>query len=306
MLAYFFQSYADKLKEDTHNYGEAIWYYALAHRTERVKDVLNLLISLCLVQSTAYPPEAELDEHLSNLIWSPRKTLTELSRMDVDAAELIHKMLSGYATLRRFYLLRDEGVARAKDSTARRQDAASALLAVIASSDDNIRGGLYDEAREAVVSVDFLLALLGEAMAFVNQPSFTLKISQIETLLKAIEDIQTVGSRIYSACDEFFNTVMASAPGLKGSTPHDLLRKSTSNVSGTSSFSLVGSSMVASQLKQSISGSGMLASGAIKRGWDWRSGLTVNTSSSDILRILRLGLARDLAKARLAEADGRL
>ncbi|RFU29359.1 hypothetical protein B7463_g6952, partial [Scytalidium lignicola] len=298
------ESYANGLKENTHNYGEALWYYALAHRTEMVKEVLNLLIARSLIYSTAYPQESELDEHLSNLLWSPKKSLTDLSRMDVDAAELVHKMLSGYATLRRFYQLRDGGAVKTPGSAARKSDAASALLAVIASSDDNIRGGLYDESRGAVVSVDYLLALLGEATVFVNQPHSTLKISQIETLLKSIEDIQTVGSRVYTACDVFFNAVIASTPGLKGSTPHDMLRKSTSNISGASSFSLVESSMVASQLKQSMSGS--LSIGNVKRGWDWRSGLTANTSSADILRVLRLGLAKDLARARLAEADGRL
>ncbi|KAH8811679.1 hypothetical protein F5884DRAFT_750046 [Xylogone sp. PMI_703] len=298
------ESYANGLKEKTHNYGEAIWYYALAHKTDMVKEVLNLLIARSLIYSTVYPQEKELDEHLSNLIWSPKKTLTELSKMDADAAELVYKMLSGYATLRRFYTLRDGGGTLTHSPATRRADAASALLALIASSDDNIRGGLYDESRGAVVSVDYLLALLGEAMVFVNQPDSTLKISQIETLLKSIEDIQTAGSRVYSACDVFFNTVLASASGLKGSTPYDMLRQSTSNISGSSSFSLVESSMVASQLKQSMSGS--LPVGNVKRGWDWRSGLTASTTSADLLRMLRLGLAKDLARARLAEVDGRL
>ena len=88
-------------------YGEALWYYALAHRTQKVKDVLDLLISLSLVQSTAYPAESELDDHLRRLISSPNNALTEMSRMDSEAAELLHKMLSGYATLRKFYELRD-------------------------------------------------------------------------------------------------------------------------------------------------------------------------------------------------------
>jgi hypothetical protein len=217
-----------------------------------VKDVLDLLISFSLIQSTAYPPESELDDHLRRLVSSPKNTLSEISRMDIEAAELLQKMLSGYATLRRFYTLRDEDLLLSKgripqsNTITRKKEAASALLAVITSSDDNIRGGLYDEERGAVVNVDFLLALLGEAMVFVNQPNFSITASEIDILLKAVEDLQSVGARVYSACSEFLQTVIASTPGLKGSSPADMLRKSTSNVSGTSSFSLVGSSMLAS------------------------------------------------------------
>lgn len=273
---------------------------------------MDLLISLSLVQSVAYPPESELDDYLKRLISNPKDALTEISKMDLEAAELLHKMLSGYATLRRFYTLRDEEVQLPKGGKpkmgpiARKREAASALLAVITSSDDNIRGGLYDEERGAVVSVDFLLALLGEAMVFVNQPGPAITVSQVDILLKAIEDLQTVGPRVYSACSEFLQTVIASGQGLKGSSPTELLRKSTSNLSGTSSFSLVGSSMLASQLKQSMASSGVMVKGNIKRGWDWRQGISASTSAEDVLRILRLGLAKDLAKAWLAEVDSRM
>jgi hypothetical protein len=261
------------------------------------------------VQSIAYPPEPELDSHLRRLVSSPKDALSEISRMDLEAAALLHRMLSGYATLRRFYTLRDEDVQLPKGgkprmgAAARKREAASALLAVIMSADDNIRGGLYDEERGAVVSVDFLLALLGEAMVFVNQPAAGLTAPQIDILLKAIEDVQTVSSRVRTACSEFLQTVIASGQGLKGSTPTDMLRKSTSNTSGTSSFSLVGSSMLASQLKQSMGSSGVLVKGNIKRGWDWRQGISAGTSTEDVLRILRLGLAKDLAKAWLIEFD---
>jgi hypothetical protein len=288
-----------------------LWYYALAHKTQKVKDVLDLLISFSLMQSTAFPPEPELDDHLRRLVASPKDALTEISRMDFEAAELLHKMLSGYATLRKFYNLRDEAVAL-KDgkpkngAVARKVEAASALMAVISSSDDNIRGGLYDEERGAVVNVDFLLALLGEAMVFVNQPDYNITVAQIDILLKAVEDLQTVGPRVYSACAEFLQTIIASGQGLKGSSPTDMLRKTTSNSSGSSSFSMVGSSMLASQLKQSMRSSGVIVKGNIKRGWDWRHGISASTKGDDILRILRLGLAKDLAKAWLSEADNKM
>lgn len=306
------ESYADYLAEGSHRYGEALWYYALAHKGQKVKDVLDLLISFSLIQSTAYPSEAELDDHLKNLISSPGTTLTEMSQMDLEAAELLKKSLSGYATLRRFYDIRDEEIASnsqkpRRGAYARKSEAANALMAVIISSDDNIRGGLYDEDRDAVVSVDFLLALLGEAMVFINQPDYTATVSQINILLKAIEDVQAVGPRVYSACTEFLQTVVASGQGLKGSSPTDMLRKTNSNISGTSgSFSMVGSSMLASQLKQSMSSSGVMVKGNVKRGWDWRRGISAGTSGEDLLRILRLGLAKDLAKAWVMEADNKM
>lgn len=59
---------------------------------------------------------------------------------------------------------------------ARKKAATSALLAVINSAADNIHGGLYDPESEAIVQVDGLLTLLGEALPFVNrkQPPSTL------------------------------------------------------------------------------------------------------------------------------------
>lgn len=105
---------------------------------------------------------------------------------------------------------------------------------------------------------------------------------------------------MYTACAEFLSTVIASASGLKGSSPMDMLRKSTSNTSGTSSFAMVGSSMMASQLKQS----GVLGKGNVKRGWDWRRGVEAGMGGDEVVRVLRLGLARDLARAWVVEADG--
>lgn len=33
-----------------------------------------------------------------------------------------------------------------------------------------------------------------------------------------------------------------------------------------------------------------------KRGWDWRKGLPEGATGEDVLRILRLGLAKDIAR----------
>lgn len=45
--------------------------------------------------------------------------------------------------------------------------------------------------------------------------------------------------------------------------------------------------------RRSSSGGGVLDA---KRGWDWRKGLKREAKGEDLLRILRLGLARDVAR----------
>ena len=186
----------------------------------------------------------------------------------------------------------------ATQAAAVKRKAAYALMAVISSSDDNIRGGLYDDSCDAVVSEEFLLALLGEASVFVNAPTPLVTLDQIDILLKAIEDLQTVGSRVYTPCDEMFTKALEAGQGLKGSTPADLMTKSTSSLSG-SSYVLTGSSMFASQMHKSVSGAGRTS-----RGWDWRKSFSTTSTSEELLKKLRLGLAKDLAALWLEEADG--
>lgn len=309
-----------------------MWYFAIAHRPAKVREVMNLLISYSLIQSAAYPAEADLDDYLRRLLFERRSSLEQLARRDLVAAELLGRLLSGYATLRHFYNVRDDPSTDIP-AVRRRTAAAAALTAVIASADDNIRGGLYDGTRDAVLSEDFLLALLGEALVFTEAMPGTfgrtsstsaglvtappvVAAETIDVLLKAVEDLQTLtGSRVYTACDEFFQVVLASVPGgLKGSTPADLLRKTTSNLSatsatsgGSSSFLLTGSSMLASQLHRSMSGARAGApfnsTASVARGWDWRSGLPANTTAADVLQRVRLGLSRALARLWVAEAD---
>lgn len=282
-----------------------MWYYALAHKPSKVREVMNLLISYSLLQSTPYPPTSDLDDHLHRLLFERNETLRAFATQDLEAAELLGKMLSGYASLRQFYELRDdEG---AFPPQLRRKQAVAALAGVVASADDNIRGGLYDASRDAVVSEDFLLALLGEASVFVSGPDHAfdgageaqVDLDQIDVLLKAVEDLQSVGDRVYAAAEEFFQLVLASVPGgLKGSTPADLMRKSGGP---GGSFVLAGSQMLAGKLQRSISG-GLRKD--VRRGWDWRREVKAGTTGREFLRRMRVGLAKDLARLWLEEADG--
>jgi hypothetical protein len=167
--------YSDYIAETSQSYGTALIGYARAHNHKKIKNVLDLLMSYCLVQSTAYPAVSDLDEHLLDLLQHPKVALKSVFDADTQSGEMLRYYLSGYATLRKFYDLRDEEISAEKGSQpkhqplARRRLAAEALLAVINSATDSIHGGLYDKSRESVVQVDGLMVLLGEALFFVNR-----------------------------------------------------------------------------------------------------------------------------------------
>ena len=150
-------------------------YYARAHSQTKVKNIFDLLISLSIVHSMAFPPRDSMDEPLRKLITQPQKSLNSVAIHDQEAARLLHFHLTGYATLRKFYDLRDMDCNLEGDEQpvlkplARKRAAAVALTALISSAADNISGGLYDESRSSVVHVDGLMALLGEALIFVDR-----------------------------------------------------------------------------------------------------------------------------------------
>ncbi|PFH60291.1 hypothetical protein XA68_11174 [Ophiocordyceps unilateralis] len=300
-------TYAQMLARECRRFGEVLWYYALAHRPDSVREVLNLLMAHSLVDSRAFPAEADMDDGLRDLLEKRTETLERRAKQDLEAAQLLGRMLSGYATLRKFYDIRDGkdvlGDGSSFKAVAAKRQAARALATVIASADDNIRGGLFDPGRDAVVSEDYLLALLGESTALVDADQHgpvAMAPEQIEILLKAVEDLETVGGRVLAANEDFLSTVLASCPGLKGATPADLMmRRSTGSLS--SSYVMSGSSMLASRLHETARG----GNGEQKaRGWDWRRAWTANTGGGDVLRRIRRGLARDLASLWLEGADG--
>ncbi|KAF1985511.1 hypothetical protein K402DRAFT_394494 [Aulographum hederae CBS 113979] len=307
------EKYADSLTENSSNYGDAIFYYARAHNTKKLRNVLDLLISLCLVQSTSYPPISELDPRLKDFILKPQETLSDISQADFDAAQMLATCLSGYAALRNFYDLRDAEILSGGTELQkpkmkpleRKRAAATALVALVESAGDSIHGGLYDPEVEVVVQVDGLLTLLGEALPFVNQPTRYLTLPQTFSILRALEDLSTVGSRIYNQCEECFQSALANAYGAEPPSPRNILRKSVSALTASSQFSLVGSEMLVASGTGSGSGvastegSGVLvqAPGGIKRGWDWRKGLKKDAKGMDVMKMLRLALSEEVGRA---------
>ncbi|KAL8752041.1 MAG: hypothetical protein Q9184_005865, partial [Pyrenodesmia sp. 2 TL-2023] len=300
------ERYADHFTNETDSYGNAIIYYARAGRPKRVKHVLDLLISLSVVQSKAFPSSESLDDNLRALVENPKESLASLADLDADAAEIIHFRLAGYASLRRFYGLRDDTLNPQQSAKsglrpmARKKAALSTLIAVINSAADNIHGGLYDPDRDSVVPVDGLLALLGEASIFLDHPTEReLSLDQCIDLLKAIEDLQTVTSSVYDQCEECFRcTLMNRQPGQqKRPDAKEMLKKSISNVTSSSSaFSLIESEIMDGETRESTGSEGVMvnmvenASGAVgkrddaQRGWDWRKGVNADASGAELLR----------------------
>ncbi|KAJ5273858.1 hypothetical protein N7478_008983 [Penicillium angulare] len=316
------ERFGDLTSSNSEDFGLALVCYARAHNRRKVKSIVDLLISYSLVQSRAFPATAALDGQLRSLIKDPKACLSSIASVDEEAARILQYYLSGYATLRKFYEIRDEAV-EAKDGQqprykplARRRIAAKALTAVISSAADNIYGGLYDPSRDSAVQVDGLLALLGEALVFVNQPNPILSVAQQFTILSAIEDIETVTPRVFAQCEECFRSTLLEIqnPGQKSQeghqppSPRALLKKSVSSLSA-STFSLIGNDMLESARNgfgpTSVSSSGVLVphlsdkDAGRARGWDWRVGLPGTLKGQDVLHMLRLGLAQGLSHGAL-------
>ncbi|KAF2112134.1 hypothetical protein BDV96DRAFT_498624 [Lophiotrema nucula] len=300
--------FADHLRHNTQNYGDTLLYYARAHDAAKIQEVLRVLVAHCLVKSLAYPPVVELDDSLESLITSPKKTLTDVARADPEGAQLLSNYLSGYATIRKFYDLRDEeiiakgGEKPAHRPMARKRAAANALIVIVQSAASSIRGGLYDHEVETVVQVDVLLSLLGEALVFINQPKRTLTLQHLYSLLAAIEDLDTAPPMIRTQAEECLLTTLAAAHDGTVPSPKSLLQKSTSNLTtGSSQYSLIGSTEFGSVEGQSTESSTILVRGGVvddaKRAWDWRKGFNKNAKGEDVIRILRLGIAKEIGRA---------
>lgn len=277
----------------------AIIYYARAHATQKLKATLALLTSFCLLQSAAIPGSSNLDAQLAGLLSRERTALVSLARVDTEAAALLSSHLSGYATMRRFYDLRDQDV-NPQASTKlrpleRKREAAKALIAVAESASDCIRGGLFDPDIESVVPVDGLLALLGEALPLLGSEKRILTEQQVFSLMAIVEDLSTVSGRIRDGAEGLLkasmNAYRGGAKSLSGS------KSQLSSASGT----LGGSSwdMLASSVMQRSAGGGKGKAVEVQRGWDWRKGLDavggVDVGSKEVLMLLRTALAREVA-----------
>ncbi|KAI9043548.1 putative nuclear pore complex subunit Nup85 [Aspergillus affinis] len=319
------ERYGDMTVDEGEEYGLALMCYARAHNRHKVKSVVDLLISYSLVQSRAYPATADLDTQLSTLVKEPKTCLASIASIDEEAANIIQFYFSGYATLRRFYETRDEGLNEGQPPRfkplARRRAAAKALVAVISSAADSIYGGLFDPECDSAIQVDGLLVLMGEALAFIDpEPTPMFTVDQQFAILSAIEDLETVTPRVYRQCAECFRATLLQYQSLNSGDQsqeeafilppsRELLKKSVTSLAPPSTFSFIGNDMVGSARNRSMSGSGASSgvliarpgdgAGSPERGWDWRASLPEDVKGEDVLLMLRLGLARGLSAGAL-------
>ncbi|KAJ9661902.1 hypothetical protein H2198_001654 [Neophaeococcomyces mojaviensis] len=305
------EQFGNYLVNTTTDYGTALMCYARSRSEGKVRQVIDLLNSYCLVQSRAYPAEQEMDLALSRLVSAnnPKAALQGFANADPEAVEVLQFYLVGYACVRRYYTIRDS-------TSSNKKAAARALVAAINSAADSIYGGLYDPERQTAIQVDGLLTLLGEATALIAEQNGGKRIftsDQLYAILAAIEDLQTVSDRVYAATEECFAAALRQYHGSAPPSPHAMLKKSMS--SGTNSnfsFSMMGSEMLA-RSEESLGGkslgSAVLVGGSrekesddVQRGWDWRSHFKgQNTTGADVLRYLRLNVAQELSMANLEE-----
>jgi len=248
------------------------------------------------------PAASDLDPQLASLLSRERAAIVQLARSDADAATILSSSLSGYATVRRYYELRDQDVLPDSGPSSKKtlrpleraRAAATALIAVIESASDCIRGGLFDPEIESVVPVDGLLALLGEALPLLGQGKRIFTQAQIFSLLRVVEDLDTVSGRIKSEAESLVSAAMTAYRGNSPSNSGKLTR-SKSQLSG----SMSGSSwdMLASQSTMGKKGKNR---DEVKRGWDWRTGLDAvvgaEVEGSEVTLVIRSALAAEVAR----------
>lgn len=234
-----------------------------------------------------------------------------LARSDTEAASLLASHLSGYATVRRFYDLRDQDINPAAGSNTsaplklleRKREAAKALIAIMESAADCVRGGLYDPDVESVVPVDGVLALFGEALPLLGQPKRIFTKDQVYSLLRVVEDFATAPSRIRENAESLLQASVNAFRdgGARMGKSADLLKKSRSDLSsksglGGSSYDMLASSVMM-QSQEKKGGRAV----EVARGWDWRKGLdgisgTMDVGGDEVLMLLRVALAQEVAR----------
>ena len=131
------------------------------------------------------------------------------------------------------------------------------------------------------------------------EPKRTLTLRHLYDLLGAVEDLCTAPSMIQAQCEEALRTTFAAA---HENNPRLNLNKSTSNLTTASSqYSLIGSMDLGSVEGVSTESSTVLVKGGgvddAKRGWDWRKGFPRGAKGEDVIRVLRLEIAKELGRA---------
>ena len=180
---------------------------------------------------------------------------------------------------------------------------------MINSAADSIYGGLYDSQRQSAIQVEGLMSLLGEVTALIAQEDGVaiFDAEQMYAILAAIEDVQTVSSRVYEAAEECLQATLRNFHGSQPPSPHEMLKKSVgSGTNSDFSFSMMGSEMLARSGGSASGKSVDIVVLLIKkkknedRGWDWRARFKDrSTTGAEVLGFLRCRIAQELALVEL-------
>ncbi|KAK6437050.1 hypothetical protein LTR95_006762 [Oleoguttula sp. CCFEE 5521] len=320
------ERYADTLASTSQSFGPALLFYARAHATPKLTSTLWHLSSLSLLHSTAIPSSSTLDPTLSGLLFPPRLALSRLATQDPSAATLLSKALSGYATLRVFFALRDYGSLpttspeRTSESSrplGRQRSAAAILIAALSSAADSICGGLFDPSVQSAISTDAILVLLAETLPFFAASSASTegkKVAKIFTqdhlftLLRVVEDLTSSPSRIQAGAESLLKATVDAYTALSNSkltrSRSNLLGKSGSDLSSNSglggSYDMLRESYMMVSQGSSLAGKGKTGAAEVERGWDWRKGLSgaggVQVKGEDVVAMVRLGIAAEMGR----------
>jgi len=125
---------------------------------------------------------------------------------------------------------------------------------------------------------------------------------QVVAILRAVDDLSTVSPNIFEQCEECLKSALAQSRGLEVLSPHALTKKSTLPMTMSSRFPLIDSAMMRQQAQGGSEDSGAIIKNTIKRAWDWRQGMEKHAIGQDVLKILRMGLAEEIAQAWILES----
>lgn len=147
-----------------------------------------------------------------------------------------------------------------------------------------------------MIPADGLLALLGEALPFLGQDKRIFTQEQVFALLAVVEDFSASPSRIRENADSLLASSLNAYMDAT-STASGILKKSRSELGGSSWDLLATSSMELMQSQKSIRGK---KQPPIQRAWDWRQGLVGMGGIEDpdatmVVKLVREALVREVA-----------
>ena len=116
--------------------------------------------------------------------------------------------------------------------------------------------------------------------------------------MKAVEDLSTVSDKIFKRSEGCFKSAVANFHGAPVPATEEVFEQLQMGESlSASTFSLINSAVTGVSDGSDHQYSGYLVAAPVRRGWDWRKGFERTNSGHDLLQLLRLRLATEMAQA---------